>query len=162
MKRIFYLTAILILSAGVLQGCSAKKQKSQIKVTSRQDDISQVSKAQKIEIVSCRDRKTIAVLKNKDDILKLIGELKIDEWKSVREIPAEEKAAYRCLLYQAETKKLNEDSKGSMVKMGSLTFYKDSAYSSVKILGLQLKFKITADAESILENFSHADKPLKE
>ena len=161
MKRIFYLTAILILSAGVLQGCSAKKQKSQIKVTSRQDDISQVSKAQKIEIVSCRDRKTIAVLKNKDDIRKL-GELKIDEWKSVREIPAEEKAAYRCLLYQAETKKLNEDSKGSMVKMGSLTFYKDSAYSSVKILGLQLKFKITADAESILENFSHADKPLKE
>ena len=162
MKRIFYLTAILILSAGVLQGCAAKKQKSQIKVTSRQDDISQVIKAQKIDIVSCRDRKTIAVLKNKDDIRKLIGELKIDEWKSVREIPAEEKAAYRCLLYQAETKKLNEDSKGSMVKMGSLTFYKDSAYSSVKILGLQLKFKITADAESILENFSHADKPLKE
>ena len=77
MKRIFYLTAILILSAGVLQGCSAKKQKSQVKVTSRQDDISQVSKAQKIEIVSCRDRKTIAVLKNKDDIRKLIGELKL-------------------------------------------------------------------------------------
>ena len=60
-----------------------------------------------------RDRKTIAVLKNKDDIRKLIGELKIDEWKSVREIPAEEKAAYRCLLYQAETKKLNEDSKAA-------------------------------------------------
>lgn len=84
MKKIFCLTAVLILSIGVFQGCSVRKQKSQIKVTSRQDDISQVSKAQKIEIISCKDRKTIAVLKNKDGIQKLIDELRIDDWKTVK------------------------------------------------------------------------------
>ena len=153
MKKIFCLTAVLILSIGVFQGCSVRKQKSQIKVTSRQDDISQVSKAQNIEIISCKDRKTIAVLKNKDGIQKLIDELRIDDWKTVKTIPDEEKAVYRCDLYQAGTKKLNGDSESSMKKMVSLTFYKDSTYASAEILNLRLNFKIPSGAESILKNF---------
>lgn len=150
MKKVLCWTAVFILGAGVLHGCSAKKQPSQRKVTSRQENISQVSKAQKIEIISLEDQKTIAVVKNKDNIRSLMEKLKIDEWKAVKEIPEDEISLYQCDLYQAGTKKLMKDTKTSMKKMGSLTFYRDSPYVSAKILDFRQNFKMTADAEEIL------------
>lgn len=151
MKKILCLTAVLILGITVLQGCSARQETTEKKVTSRQKDISQVSKAQKIDVISLKDGKTIVTLNNKDDIRRLLEELKIDEWKAVKDIPDGEKSVYRCDLYQVGTKKLNKDSDGKMKKIGSLTFYRDSKYVSMKILAFDLNFKVPVDAEEILK-----------
>lgn len=151
LKKILYLTVVFILSAGVFQGCSAKQETTKKKVTSRQKDISQVRKAQKIHVISLKDGKTAVTLNNKDDIRRLLEELKIEEWNAVKDIPDGEKSVYRCDLYQVGTKKLNKDSDGKMKKMGSLTFYRDSKYVSMKVLDFDLNFKIPVNAEEILK-----------
>lgn len=151
MKKSFYMAVVILFAVSVFSGCSVKQESKENETTKQQTKISEVSKAQKIQIISLKDQKTAAVLKDKDEIRSLMEDLKINRWETVKAVPEGAKAAYRCDLYQAGTQKLNQKKPGSMKKMGSLTFYKDSPYVSMKILSFRLNFKSSVDAVQILE-----------
>lgn len=151
MKKSFYTAAVILFVVSVVSGCSVKQESKEKETTKQQTKISEVSKAQKIQIISLKDQKTAAVIKDKDEIRSLIEDLKIDQWETVKSVPEGAKAVYRCDLYQAGTQKLNRKKPGSMKKLGSLTFYEDSPYVNMKVLAFRLNFKIPVDAVQILE-----------
>ncbi|MBS7008244.1 hypothetical protein [Anaerostipes sp.] len=151
MKKSFLVAFLILLAAGVFSGCSVRQETQQKESGNQQNYFNEVSKAQKIQVISLEDKRTSASVRNKDEIRRLIEDLKIEQWKAVESVPEGTKTSYRCDLYQAGTQKLNQKKPGSMRKMGSLTFYKDSPYASMKVLSLRLNFKIPVDATQILE-----------
>lgn len=151
MKKSFCTAVVVLFAVSVFSGCSVKQETKEKETTKQQSKISQVHKAQKIQMIALKDQKTAVVIKDKDEIRTLIESLKIDRWETVKAVPEGAEAVYRCDLYQAGTQKLNQKKPGSMKKLGSLTFYKDSPYVSMKILSFRLNFKIPVDAVKILE-----------
>lgn len=151
MKKTIYTAVVILFAVSVFSGCSVKQEPKEKETTKQQTKISEVSKAQKIQIISLKEQKTVAVIKDKDEIRSLMEDLKIDQWETVKAVPEGAEAVYRCDLYQAGTQKLNQKKPGSMKKMGSLTFYEDSPYVSMKILSFRLNFKIPVDAVQILK-----------
>ncbi|MCU5093943.1 hypothetical protein [Bacillus wiedmannii] len=143
MKKICMLFMLLITASFLVIGCSAKKEKADMKF----------DKAQKVEIESLTDSSEKKVITDKKEIEKLFEVMKMDKWE-MQSAPLDTPQGKTFKMYQEDTTKLSESSKDKkeLHEIGTMTVYKDVPYVEVEMKNKKMSFKVPEDvAKDLLQ-----------
>lgn len=119
---------------------------------SEQESINDLSKAQRIDVVSPETSEVIKTITDRTEIEDFVSALAVDEWAPESQ-PEGAAAAGIFNLYQEKTIKAGEtETDGTLYEIGTITVY-DAPYIAFRAAGFDITFKISEKTADYLKSY---------